>query len=379
MQVAEHLQKLKPYVVGLSDSEEDFKKKHGLSRLCHLASNENPLGPSPKVVASLQKKLIASKGFSFSRYPNSQDIHLLRALSEQWQVPISSMALGNGSNEIIDLLIRAYGTGKDRAVLLSEKSFIAYTLCAYIAHAEQIVLPLRDEKNFQSHLALIAQKVQERERQKKLSLIFMANPNNPTGVYHSRKEMEAFLQDIAECEGCLCVVDEAYNEFVRGDSSSSLVGLLPQYKNLLVLRTFSKVYGLAALRLGVLVAPPSVIENFHRVRNPFNVNQFAILAALEALKDKEHLKASQEQAWRGLDFFYRQLKNLGLNFIPSQGNFVMFRGTPTLSASQIHDFLLKKGVLLRPLQPYGLNEWLRMSVGKDDENVLAMESLKQAL
>ena len=378
MHVAKHLQTLKPYVVGLSQSEEDFKKKHGISYLCHLASNENPLGPSPKVVLTLQKKLGKDGGFSFSRYPNSQDAHLLKALSEHWQVPLSSIALGNGSNEIIDLLIRAYGSGENRAVLLTEKSFIAYTICAHIAHAQQIILPLQDEKSFKSNLALLAQQVQERERQKKLSLIFIANPNNPTGVYHSKKEMETFLQDIDSCEGCLCVVDEAYNEFVREDASpSSLIDLLPKYKNLLILRTFSKIYGLAALRLGVLLGPPPVIENFHRVRNPFNVNQFAILAALEALKDRDHLKQSQEQAWRGLDFFYSKLKSLGLNFISSQGNFVMFQGTSTLPAHRMHDGLLKKGVLLRPLQPYGLHEWLRMSVGKDHENTLAMESLEQ--
>ena len=378
MRAIEHIEKLKPYVAGLSSSEEDFKKKHGLSYLYHLASNENPLGASPKIAIALQKKL--KEGFRFSRYPHSQDTYFLRALSEHWQVPLSSIALGNGSNEIIDILIRSYGSGKDRKVLLSENSFIAYRSCAHIASAQMLILPVQDKKSFKNNLALFVKKIQEREKQKKLSLVFIDNPNNPTGTYHSRKEMEAFLQDIASCQGCLCVIDEAYNEFVRGDSSpSSLMSLLPKYKNLLILRTFSKIYGLAALRLGVLLGPPSAIKNFHRVRNPFNVNQWAILAATEAIKDKEHLRRSQEHTWHSLNFFYSKLKELGLTFIPSQGNFVMFQGTSTIQAHKIQDSLIKKGILLRPLHPYGLSQWLRMSVGKDNENRLAMENLKQIL
>ena len=275
-----------------------------------------------------------------------------------------------------------------------EHSFIAYPFCAQIANAQQTPIPLADKKNFQIHLKTLLQEIKKREKKQKYSLIFIANPNNPTGSYLPKREMEAFLQEMTSCTKTICVVDEAYNEFVRADPSPSLIDLLPQHKNLLLLRTFSKAYGLAALRLGVLLSSPKapeVIENFHRVRNPFNVNQMAILAALEALKDKEHLRQSQEQVWRGLDFFYTSLKRLGLHYIPSQGNFVLFQApsaassvapsvassvapsaassvapsatsfatspvtspvtsSATLSAEKIHALLLKKGILLRPPQ-----------------------------
>ncbi len=356
MRISPELQKLVPYKPGKPISE--TQREYGLSQIYKLASNENPLGPSPKAIEAVQKAV------SFQHlYPDPGHYSMVQAVSKKWSIPQRNLAFGNGSDEIIDLLCRIY-CEPGQAILTIPHAFAAYEISAqsnraqtYVAEASRLV------EQYQKHKSQIR-------------LIFIPNPNNPTGEYLNgdfvRQLLEAFKN-----EEVLVVFDEAYNEFVRAQDYISAQALINQYSNLVVLRTFSKAYGLAGFRVGVLIAPQETVEIFNRIRKPFNVNELAQVALVAALQDEAFIKKTQEITWKGLDYFYEKLQELGLPFFKSEGNFILF--DTKRQGLQVFEALLKKGIILRPVLNYGFPRHLRMSVGLPHENEAAILALQEVL
>lgn len=366
MKVSPEIVSLIPYKPGKPISE--TQREYGLTKVIKLASNENPLGPSPKAVAAIKNLLQ-----DLHRYPDPSAYELIHTLSKKWNFPVSQLGLGNGSDELIDVLVRIYCEPGD-GVLTSEAAFSAYEISAQANRAKVHRVPLKP--GFKFDLKALGDYFFAHP-EAKIRLIFIANPNNPTGTYAPRSEVEELLSRLGNREDVLVIFDEAYNEFVRAEDYANADGFIRKYKNVVALRTFSKIYGLAGLRLGAMVAPGEVVEVFNRVRKPFNVNDLAQVAAVAALQDSEFIAASQQIVWKGLDYFYEKLQKMGLPFIESQGNFVMFE---TLrDASLVNEALLRKGIIMRPIKNYGFPTHLRLSVGTEEENEAAMAALEEVL
>ncbi len=366
MKVSAEILNLIPYKPGKPISE--TQREYGLTEVIKLASNENPLGPSPKAIAAAQKFLAQQH-----RYPDPVGYELLQKISEVWKVPTSQIALGNGSNEIIDLLIRIFCEPGD-AILTSEAAFIAYQICAQAARVRVRTIPLRTDLTID--LKAIADYF-FRNSTAKIQMIFIPNPNNPTGTIVGGEELDEFLVRLGNRDDVLLVFDEAYTEYVRDKKFKEAARFYKNYSNVLVLKTFSKVYGMAGFRLGALLAPEYVLEYYNRVRNPFNVNNLAQVAGIAALDDQEYIESSRKTVWEGLDYFSIELNRLGLPFYPSQANFVLF--DTKRNAEQVYICLLKKGLILRPVQNYGFKTHLRMTVGQMDENKKAIIAIEKML
>ena len=366
MKVSPEIVSLIPYKPGKPISE--TQREYGLTKVIKLASNENPLGPSPKAIAAI-KNLLQQQ----HRYPDPTAYELLHLLAKKWNFPVQQLGLGNGSDELIDILVRIYCEPGD-GVLTSQSAFSAYEISAQANRAKVHKVPLKDGYKF--NLKAMADYFFAHP-EAKIHLIFIANPNNPTGTYANRDEVSEFLSRLGNRDDVLIVFDEAYNEFVRAKDYANADEFMRKYSNVIALRTFSKIYGLAGLRLGAMVAPKEVIEIFNRVRKPFNVNDLAQVAAVAALQDQEFIAASQQVVWKGLDYFYEKLQKMRLPFIESQGNFVMF---DTLrDAAQVNEALLRKGIIMRPIKNYGFSTHLRLSVGLEDENHAAIKALEEVL
>lgn len=357
------IDKAKIYVTGLS--VEEIKKKYSLKKVYKLASNENPLPPPEELLRDLTANLK-----KINRYPVY--IHpVVQAASRYYQVEPNQLILGNGSSELIDKLMQAYGE-PDSAILISEKSFPLYNLCARV-HRLRVHKTSMD-KNLKVNTEEMLSVLQEN---KNIRLVFISNPNNPTGSYVTHAEMEVFLS-ATEDKNVLVVLDEAYLEYVRAADFPDGLSLMQKYPHLIFLRSMSKIMGLAGLRAGVMLAHPSIVEITKKVICPFNVNALALQAMLYCFSNpafKEHLCNSKQLVWKGLDYFYHELKKIGLDFYPSQGNFLLFSAGRTDAFSM----LLKKGLILRPLNESGLESFLRMSVGLEQENKKAMELIREII
>lgn len=300
MKVSPEIVSLIPYKPGKPISE--TQREYGLTKVIKLASNENPLGPSPKAVAAI-KNLLQQQ----HRYPDPSAYELLQVLSKKWNFPTDQLGLGNGSDELIDLLVRIYCEPGD-GVLTSQAAFSAYEISAQANRAKVHTVPLASGYRFD--LKAMGDYFFAHP-EAKIRLIFIANPNNPTGTYATQNEVAEFMSRVGNREDVLVVFDEAYNEFVRAKDYANADEFMRKYNNVVALRTFSKIYGLAGLRLGAMVAPKEVIEVFNRVRKPFNVNDLAQVAAVAALQDQEFIAASQQIVWKGLDYFYEKLQKMG--------------------------------------------------------------------
>ncbi len=366
MKVSAEILNLIPYKPGKPISE--TQREYGLKEVIKLASNENALGPSPKAVAAAQSFLAQQH-----RYPDPSAYELVQKISEVWNVPTTQIGLGNGSNEIIDLLIRIFCEPGD-AILTSEAAFVAYQVCAQAARVKVRTTPMR--KDLTIDLKAIADHFFHHPTAK-IKIIFIPNPNNPTGTIVGGAEIEEFLVRLGNRDDVLLVFDEAYTEFVRDPQFKEAAKFYKNYSNVLVLKTFSKVYGMAGFRLGALLSPEYVLEYYNRVRNPFNVNDLAQVAGIAALDDREYIKASQKIVWSGLDYFYVELKRLGLPYYPSQANFVLF--DTKRNVDHVHVNLLQKGIILRPVQNYGFKTLIRMTVGNQIENKKAIEAIEKML
>jgi histidinol-phosphate aminotransferase len=367
MKVPEEILKMVPYKPGKPISE--TQREYGVTVVHKLASNENPLGMSPKALRAIQDSLI-----TLHRYPDASCYELVHKISAVWKFPREQITVGNGSDELIDLLVRIYCEAGD-TIITSEAAFVAYSVRAAASRVRTRHIPMTQDCKID--LKAIAEYISRNREAERIKIVFLPNPNNPTGTSISKQDVRQFLQQYGGDENLLIVFDEAYTEFVRSPDYESAQNYMSQYDNVIVLKTLSKVYGLAGLRIGVMLAPPSAVDVVNRVRTPFNVNELAQVAAVAALDDFEFIRASCEATWQGLDYFYRELKALGLPYIESQANFVMF---DTLrDVKEVDVALLKKGVILRPLTNYGFLSHMRLSVGTEAENRIAIKALQSVL
>lgn len=352
---------VQPYVPGKPLAE--LEREYGVTNAIKLASNENPLGPSPLAVAAVRAGL-----HDVARYPDGGCFALKTALAARLGVHENQIILGNGSNDILEFAARAFVT-PEHEVIFSEHAFAVYPIVTQIVGARARVAPARD---WGHDLEAMRGLVNERTR-----LIFIANPNNPTGTWLAAKPLEDFISSLPS--HVMVVVDEAYFEYARDACPDypDAMQWLNNCSNLIVARTFSKVYGLAGLRIGYGVAHPDVANLLDRVRQPFNVNSLAQLAAEAALDDVDHLARSLEVNRQGMTQLTEAFAAMKLPFIPSAGNFVAVDvGRPTAS---IYEALLREGVIVRPVANYGMPRHLRVTVGLPQENERCVEALKKVL
>jgi histidinol-phosphate aminotransferase len=356
----EWVRSLEPYPPGLPI--EEVERKHGIRGSIKLASNENPLGPSPRALDAIARGLS-----SLHRYPDGATFYLRRRLAERHGVAPEEILVGNGSNEIIELVVRAIMRQGDDAVM-ADQAFLVYSIVVQAVGGHPVQVPLRD---FTHDLDAMTQAVTPRTR-----VVFVANPNNPTGTIVHREAWRRFLQSLRGRE-LLVVADEAYAEYVRDPAYPDTVhergdGTVP----VVTLRTFSKLFGLAGLRVGYAVAPPLVIDMLARVRQPFNVNGLAQVGALAALDDTEHVERTLAVNREGMAYLEDAMTRLGVAFVASQANFLLVRVGRGLT---VYDALLRRGVITRPMDAYGFPEYLRVTVGLADENHRFVEALGAVL
>jgi histidinol-phosphate aminotransferase len=348
-----HIAAIAPYQAG--KPIEELAREFGLdpSGIVKLASNENPLG-----MPESAKRAIAEAIAGLGRYPDPAGFDLKKALSERFSVAQNWLTLGNGSNDILELVASAL-LEPGSSVVYSQFAFVVYRLATQARGAEHIVVPAKEHGH---DLPAMLEAIQDNTR-----LVFIANPNNPTGTYLSNDAIESFLAAVAARHGTrvTVVLDEAYNEFLEPELRVDSVGLVKQYPNLLVSRSFSKAYGLAGLRVGFGVAQPVLTDLLNRVRQPFNVNSLAQAAAIAALGDTAFLKESFEVNRAGKAQLQGAFETLGLTYLPSYSNFVLVK---VGDAAQVNLELLKRGVIVRPVKGDGLPEWLRVSIGLPQEN-----------
>lgn len=355
-----YIRSIAPYQPGKPISE--LAREFGLveSSIIKLASNENPLGVSPKAQAAIRAALDG-----LALYPDGNGFELKQALSRHLSVEMNQLVLGNGSNDVLELAARAFLAPENSAVY-SQHAFAVYPLVVQAMGCKGIEVPA---KNFGHDLDAMLRAVQPGTR-----MVFVANPNNPTGTLAPAAEMERFIAALPA--HVLVVLDEAYNDYLRPEHRADSLSWLKKYPNLLITRTFSKVYGLAGLRVGYAVGSATVADMLNRVRQPFNVNSISLAAAAAALDDHEFVRKSYALNLAGMDQLTAGLKKLGLEYIPSYGNFVTFKAG---DAKAVNTALLKSGVIVRPIAGYGLPDWLRVTVGLEAENARFLSSLKQAI
>lgn len=339
---------------------EEVKKEYGLESVIKLASNENPFGYSSKV----GKRLTEVQPLSL--YPDGHMSEVREALAEHLETDPRRLIMGNGSDEIIQMICRTYLEAGMEAVL-ADPTFARYETGIRIEGAIPVKVPL---KNGVHDLEAMLKKVNHKTR-----IVWICNPNNPTGTIVRTEELEHFLNQLPD--HVLVVLDEAYYEYVEDSSYPDSISLLDYNPQLIILRTFSKIYGLAALRIGYGVAHPDVIRELNRVRDPFNVNSLAQKAAIWALEDQSHIEYCRRQNRLGMKQIEEKLTSWGVSFFPSQGNFILLdTGRP---GSEAADFLLKKGIIIRNGESLGFPTYIRVTIGSQEQNERFLRALEEFL
>jgi len=355
-----HIRAIAPYQPGKPISELAREMNLEEASIVKLASNENPLGVSPRAQDAIRAALS-----DVARYPDGNGFELKQALRRRYGIDTNCIVLGNGSNDVLDLAARAFLTPQDEAVF-AQHAFAVYPIAIQTLGARGVEVPALD---YGHDLDAMARAVTSRTR-----IVFIANPNNPTGTFVTAERLESFIA--AMPPHVLVVLDEAYNEYLPAEVRVDTLPWLCKYPNLVITRTFSKVYGLAGLRIGYAVAAPDVADLMHRVREPFNVNGVGLAAAAAALDDLEFVARSYEVNRSGMQQLVAGLTGLGLEFIRSYGNFVTFA---VADAQRVFQRLLEAGVIVRPLGAYGMPRHLRVTVGLETENARFLEALRQAI
>ncbi|MFN2361892.1 MAG: histidinol-phosphate transaminase [Marinobacter sp.] len=355
------VQALSPYQPGKPIDELARELEIDPDSIIKLASNENPLGPSSKSLAAIGEALD-----ELSRYPDGNGFELKQALSARYGIRPSQITLGNGSNDVLEVITRCFADQASE-VVFSQYAFAVYPLVTQAIGATGVSVPARD---YGHDLDAMAAAVTERTK-----LVFVANPNNPTGTVHGAEAIEDFLASIPE--RVLVVLDEAYCEYLQGEGYVDGLSLLERFPNLIVTRTFSKAWGLASMRVGYSVSSPEIANVLNRVRQPFNVDSLALAAATAVLSDEHYLQRSCEVNARGMEQLESAFKELELDYIPSAGNFIAVDVGE--QAGQINQLLLEQGVIVRPVAGYGMPRHLRVSIGLPEENDRFIESLARAL
>ncbi|MEN6440271.1 MAG: histidinol-phosphate transaminase [Syntrophobacter sp.] len=356
----EHIAAIIPYPPG--KPIEELEREYGISGSIKLASNENPLGPSPKALAAIQAEM-----GKLNRYPDGSGFYLRKKLCEKFCLPFDGILLGNGSNEIIELVIRAFLTPGDE-VLMPAPSFLLYKLVVQWMGGKPVPIPL---DNLNIDLRAMAGAVTARTK-----IIFLTNPNNPTGTVFGKDEFESFRSSIPP--ETIIVLDEAYIEFNRDPrtpSGSDYVGA--EGPAVIVLKTFSKAYGLAGLRIGYGIMDPEIAAFLNRVRQPFNTGSLSQAAALAALDDEEFLVRTREVIWSGMEYLYREMEKMGLNYVPSQANFFLIE--MPCEAKRVFEAMLRQGVIIRSMASYGMDRFIRINAGLPEENERFVGTLKRVL
>ena len=359
-----HIAAIAPYQAG--KPIEELAREFGLdaSKIVKLASNENPLG-----MPESAKQALSAAVAHLGRYPDPAGFDLKKAISQRFGVDQSWLTLGNGSNDILELVASAL-IEPGSAVVYSQFAFVVYRLATQARGAKHLVVPAKDHGH---DLPAMLQAITPETK-----IVYVANPNNPTGTYLSIEAIENFLAGVAARHGTrvTVVLDEAYNEFLEPALRVDGVALVKRYPNLIVSRSFSKAYGLAGLRVGFAMAQPVLTDLLNRVRQPFNVNSLAQAAAIAALNDKEFLTKSFAVNRDGKEQLQKAFETLGLQFVPSYANFVLVK---VGDAARINLELLKRGVIVRPVAGDGLPEWLRVSIGLPQENQTFLDALTAIL
>jgi histidinol-phosphate aminotransferase len=341
---------------------EEVARELGLAAdsIIKVASNENPFGPSPLAVAALQKAIP-----SVNLYPDGNAFYLKQKLAARLGVEPANLVLGNGSNEIIEFVAHAL-LGPDTNVVVSQYCFAIYPIVAKMSGADVVTVPA---KNYGHDLPAMLRAITEGTR-----IVFVANPNNPTGTLAGREDLIKFVNEVPD--DVLLVLDEAYLEFLEEPVDLVPLIRLGARKNLILMRTFSKIYGLAGLRIGYGIADAPLISALEKVRQPFNANLLAQTAALAALDDEEHVRKTRRNNFAGLEFFAKALRDLKLEYVPSAANFILVR---VGEGQKVFEAMQKLGVITRPMGGYQLPEWIRISIGTRAENERCLAALKKSL
>jgi histidinol-phosphate aminotransferase len=353
--VSDNIKNINPYVPG--KPIEELERELGITGSIKLASNENPLGPSPKAVNAMKKALEG-----LNRYPDGSGFYLSQALAKHLGVDIGQVLLGNGSNELIELAVRTFVAPGDE-VVSADPSFVVYKMITQAANGANVIVPCRDLRH---DLDAMADAITA-----KTKLVFIANPNNPTGTMNTKAEMDRFLSRVPD--HVLVCVDEAYFEYVTRADYPDAIDALREGRNILALRTFSKIYGLAGLRIGYGVTKPELAELMNKVRQPFNTNTLAQVGALAALGDRKHVERSATLNNEGKQFLYREFERLGIAAVPTETNFIFFE--TQFDGRELYGSLLKKGVIIRPMG----GKRLRVTIGLPEENKRFIDGLEAAL
>ncbi len=362
----EGVRQLAPYEPGMPI--EELQRRLGVSNAVKLASNENPLGASSKVKAALEA---ASRG-DLARYPDGNGYRLKQKLAKLHGVAPGQITLGNGSNDVLEFVARVF-LGPGRAAMFSQHAFAVYPIVTQAQNAEVIVVPARPASDAMPYGHDLAGFMKQLRGD--VSVIFIANPNNPTGTWLPPAEIEAFIQKVPP--RMVVLLDEAYWHYQKPELRPDTHALLARHPNLVVARTFSKIYGLASLRVGYGLSHPKVADLLNRVRQPFNNNSLALLAAETALDDEEFVRRSVELNRKQKQRLEAELKALGLTVLPSEANFLAVGFGR--DAAPIHQGLLERGVIVRPMKSYAMPQFLRVTVGAVEENTRFLVALKEVL
>ncbi len=349
---------ISPYLPGKPITQLAREMGIPVERIVKLASNENPLGMSPKAKAAMEKAIA-----TLERYPD--DFDLKHALSGHSGLAMEHIVLGNGSNDVLDLIARVF-LAPGRSAIFSQHAFAVYPLASLSAGAELIAVPAKD---FGHDLEAMRDAIRPDTR-----LIWIANPNNPTGTFLPYPQLKTFMQAVPG--DVIVVLDEAYNEYIPPTERANTTAWLAEFPNLVITRTFSKIYGLAGLRIGYALASAEIADLMNRVRQPFNCNNLALAAATAALDDHEFVARSYALNRAGMEQILAGLKRFGFSHIPSHGNFITFK---VGDAASLNQKLLQQGVIVRPIGGYGMPEWLRVTIGTEAENQRFIEAMDKVV
>lgn len=340
-------------------SVDELKREYEVNDVLKLASNENPLGSSPYVTLAITKQLD-----QLARYPDSNGFELKQAIADFTDTDSNQITLGNGSNDLLDIIARTF-VGPDDAIVYSEYSFIVYSMLAKMLGATGVEVAA---KRYGHDLPAMLKAVQETDNAR---MVFIANPNNPTGTLLTKQQIRDFVEQVPS--HVLVVLDEAYVEYCAESNNREL---LDEFDNIIIVRTFSKAYGLAGLRVGYALSHPKVADLLNRIRQPFNVSLLAQSAAVAALADQDFIAKVHKINEGQRRWLCKQFDALGLGFVTSHTNFVMVNVGDATGISQA---LLQQGVIVRPLVNYGLDEWLRITVGTPEDNTRLIDTLRDTL
>lgn len=350
----EYVLGIQPYVPG--KPLEELERELGITNSIKMASNENPVGPSPLAVAAVRDSFA-----DINRYPDGSGYYLKQELSKLLSVSEDELILGNGSNELLDIAARTFLQDGDEAVMATP-SFVVYFMAVQSVGGKSVQIPL---KNYTHDLMAMADAVTPKSK-----MVFIANPNNPTGTMNKRDEFDRMMEKVPD--NVLVVVDEAYFEYVSDPDYADSMKYLKGEKNVLILRTFSKIYGLAGLRLGYGIAKKEILADMNRIREPFNTSTISQKAAIAAIRDKDHLIKSRSTNEEGKKYLYKELDALGMKYVPTEANFIYM---PVDDSKTVYEKLLRQGVIIRPMGPKAV----RVTIGLPEENKRFIEALKSVV